>query len=95
MAEKLLSLREFERQYGPKKSAFYQLLRAGTLQAVKIGRSTYVTVEAAEEWKASLPSYQPLHRITPAKAEIGTQARPSGIGREISTGPTEGERGGR
>lgn len=55
----LLTRQQFQIFYGPRKSAFYNLLKSGALQAVKVGSRTYVRHEDAEAWKAGLPAYKP------------------------------------
>jgi hypothetical protein len=57
--ELLLSRREFQRRYGPRKSAFYELLRSGALKGVKVGSRTFVRREDAEAWARALPAYKP------------------------------------
>jgi excisionase family DNA binding protein len=36
----------------------YELINSGELRAVKVGRRTYVPVEAAQEWLAAQPVYR-------------------------------------
>lgn len=59
-AKRLLTISEFSDEYGPCRARVYELLHAGQLRAVKEGRKTYLTVEAAEEWRLNLPSWKPL-----------------------------------
>ena len=46
---------EFCRRYGIGRTNAYQEIAAGRLRAVKAGRRTLITHEAAEAWLASLP----------------------------------------
>lgn len=57
--KRLLSLSDFTAKYGPCRTIIYRLLNTGALSAVKVGRSTFIPVEAAEAWLAKLPAYQP------------------------------------
>jgi excisionase family DNA binding protein len=43
--------------FGIGRSATYEELKAGRLRAVKAGRRTLISLEAAREWAASLPTY--------------------------------------
>ena len=49
------SIPEFCRRYGIGRTNAYQEIAAGRLRAVKAGRRTLITHEAAEAWLASLP----------------------------------------
>jgi hypothetical protein len=63
MSEKrLLSKSEFCAAYGIKHTGFYRLVNTGALAALKIGTRTYVAIEEAERWRASLPTYTPAAR---------------------------------
>lgn len=55
----LLTIAEFGAAYGVGRSRAYEMLAAGELTAVKIGRSTRIPADAAETWKASLPAFMP------------------------------------
>jgi hypothetical protein len=64
MAEKptckeLLSIPEFCRENEICRTATYSEINAGRLHAVKRGRRTFIPREAAEEWRKSLPPYEP------------------------------------
>jgi len=51
-------------RYGlPKRTAIYQLLAAGKLEAVKDGRRTLITGESAARYLTSLPKWQPSSRV--------------------------------
>jgi excisionase family DNA binding protein len=52
------SIAEFCRVYGIGQTYTYHEIAAGRLRAVKAGRRTLVTREAADEWLAKLPSVQ-------------------------------------
>jgi excisionase family DNA binding protein len=49
------SITEFCRRYGIGRTNAYQEIAAGRLRAVKAGRRTLITQEAAEAWLAGLP----------------------------------------
>lgn len=55
----LLAVAEFCQRYAISVRSFYREVNAGRLRVKKIGRSTRVPVEAAQEWLASAPDYQP------------------------------------
>lgn len=57
--KQLLTIEEFGGAYGVSRSRTYELLAAGELSAVKVGRATRIPAEAAEAWKRSLPAFQP------------------------------------
>jgi excisionase family DNA binding protein len=46
---------EFCRRYGIGRTNAYQEIAAGRLRAVKVGRRTLITHDAAEAWLAALP----------------------------------------
>jgi excisionase family DNA binding protein len=48
------SIREFCRQYGIGRTIAYQEMAAGRLRALKVGRRTLITHDAAEAWLSSL-----------------------------------------
>lgn len=57
------SIPEFCRRYGIGRTNAYQEIAAGRLRAVKVGRRTLITQEAADAWLASLPELRPAaHR---------------------------------
>jgi excisionase family DNA binding protein len=49
------SIPEFCRRYGIGRTNAYQEIATGRLRALKAGRRTLITHEAAEAWLASLP----------------------------------------
>ena len=53
-----LSITEFCRLYGIGRTNAYQEISVGRLRAIKAGRRTLITVEAAEAWLAGLPEFQ-------------------------------------
>ena len=55
----LMTVPEFVARYGVSRSRTYELLAAGELTALKIGRSVRIPEEAAQAWKASLPAFRP------------------------------------
>jgi excisionase family DNA binding protein len=52
-------IREFCRQYGVGRTVTYQEIASGRLRAVKVGRRTLITYDAAEAWLAALPELEP------------------------------------
>lgn len=56
---RLLTIAEFSTVYRVSRSRTYELLAAGELSAVKVGRATRIPTEVAEAWKRSLPAFQP------------------------------------
>jgi excisionase family DNA binding protein len=53
-----LKIDDFVRSFGVCKSRVYELLAEGQIEGVKIGRSTRITGESAEAWRAKLPAYR-------------------------------------
>jgi len=51
---RLLTVREFSMRYRRSRSRTYELIRSGELVAVKEGRSTLISVDAAEAWARTL-----------------------------------------
>jgi excisionase family DNA binding protein len=49
------SIPEFCRRYGIGRTNAYQEITAGRLRALKVGRRTLITHDAAEAWLAALP----------------------------------------
>jgi excisionase family DNA binding protein len=49
------SIPEFCRRYGIGRTNAYQEIAAGRLRALKVGRRTLITQDAAESWLAALP----------------------------------------
>jgi excisionase family DNA binding protein len=49
------SIPEFCRRYGIGRTNAYQEIAAGRLRALKVGRRTLITHDAAESWLAALP----------------------------------------
>jgi hypothetical protein len=54
----LITIRQFQTEFGPKRTATYKLLKAGKIKAVKFGRHTYIDHQSAKDWAESLPPYQ-------------------------------------
>lgn len=59
MSQRLLTIPEFSASYRVSRSLVYEMLAAGELSAVKVGRATRIPAESAEAWKRSLPAFQP------------------------------------
>lgn len=57
--KRLLTIEDFMAEYGPRRTVAYELIGSGELQAVKLGRRTYITREAAEAWMKTLAPYEP------------------------------------
>jgi excisionase family DNA binding protein len=64
VSERFYSITEFSQKYCTCRSRVYEMLAQGELTAVKVGRSTRITEEAAEAWKASLSPYAPKSSLT-------------------------------
>ncbi|MFN4163592.1 MAG: helix-turn-helix domain-containing protein [Ferrovibrio sp.] len=58
-SKRLLTIKDFVAEYGPSRSVVYQLIGSGELQAVKFGKRTYITRDAAEAWIKTLAQYEP------------------------------------
>jgi excisionase family DNA binding protein len=64
-----LSIDEFWSRYGVGRTTAYREIAARRLRAVKVGRRTLITHDAAEAWLASLPSVQaPRQTTTPSRS---------------------------
>jgi excisionase family DNA binding protein len=50
---------DFCRRYSIGRTTAYREIAAGRLRAVKVGRRTLITEEAAKDWLAGLPGMQP------------------------------------
>ena len=50
---------EIVETYRVSRSTVYQALKNGRLGAIKVGRRTLVSRDAAEQWMRSLPAYEP------------------------------------
>ena len=57
-SRRAFSIREFCRRYGIGRTSAYQEIAACRLRAVKVGRRTLITQDAAEAWLAMLPQVQ-------------------------------------
>ena len=49
--QRLLSIKDFGRQFGPGKSTTYELIHSGELEIVKVGTRSFIPVEIAEAWR--------------------------------------------
>lgn len=56
---KLMTIREFCSHYAVGRTKAYELLNQRKVEAKKLGSSTLIVRESAEEWVANLPSYAP------------------------------------
>jgi excisionase family DNA binding protein len=54
-SSRVFSIREFCHRYGIGRTHTYQEIAEGRLRALKVGRRTLITHEAAETWLAALP----------------------------------------
>jgi len=55
-SRRAFSIREFCRRYGIGRTNAYREIAAGRLRAVKAGRRTLISHDAAESWLAALPA---------------------------------------
>jgi len=55
-AERALSVDQFCDRYGIGRTTAYAEIKLGRLKAIKVGRRTLISFDAAEEWLAALPS---------------------------------------
>ncbi|OUC14996.1 MAG: hypothetical protein B0A82_09245 [Alkalinema sp. CACIAM 70d] len=65
--KRLLSIDDFIKEYGPSRTIAYGLIGSGELKAVKLGKRTYITRDAAEDWIKTLPQYQPVVEHMPRR----------------------------
>lgn len=65
--KRLLTIHDFINEYGPSRTITYALIGSGELKAIKLGKRTYITREAAEDWVKTLPMYQPVVKHKPRK----------------------------
>lgn len=56
MMRSLMSISEFEDQYGVSRSTIYRLAQKGQIPLVKIGHATRIPVEDADRWYRNLPA---------------------------------------
>jgi excisionase family DNA binding protein len=61
-SRRAFSIHEFCVRYGIGRTNAYQEVAAGRLRAVKVGRRTLITHDAAEAWLVALPEIKPLSR---------------------------------
>ena len=54
--KRVFSVAEFCSRYGVGRTTTYEQIKAGRLQAVKAGKRTLVTADAAESWLKNLPT---------------------------------------
>jgi hypothetical protein len=57
-----VSLDDFNRRFGVGRTKAYELIGAGAIEAVKVGRRTLIVLDSALRWAASLPKYAPKAR---------------------------------
>ena len=63
ISPRAFSISEFCRRYGIGRTNAYQEIAAGRLRALKVGRRTLITHDAAEAWLAALPELNKPDRI--------------------------------
>lgn len=51
----LMSISEFQDQYGVSRSTIYRLAQKGHLSMVKVGQATRIPVQDADRWFRNLP----------------------------------------
>lgn len=61
-SRRAFSISEFCLRYGIGRTNAYQEIAAGRLRAVKVGRRTLITCDAAEAWLAELPAFTRSNR---------------------------------
>jgi len=54
ISPRLITIDEFTRLFGVKKTKTYELMNSGAIEKVKIGTAARITMESAERWFASL-----------------------------------------
>lgn len=57
----LISISEFQDQYGVSRSTIYRLAQKGHLTMVKVGHATRIPVADAERWFRNLPAAKLVH----------------------------------
>ena len=50
-----MSIRDFGRSYGIGHTKIYEEINAGRLRALKVGKRTLISADAAEDWLNALP----------------------------------------
>lgn len=58
IAPALLTIKEFAVWSRLGRTKIYELIGSEELRAIKIGRRTYISVEAAEDWLAAQPAFE-------------------------------------
>lgn len=58
MQQLLYTLRQFQQLTGVGRTRVYALLKSGELAGVKVGRRTYLSVDAVQAWLEHLPKYK-------------------------------------
>jgi excisionase family DNA binding protein len=61
-SRRAFSISQFCLRYGIGRTNAYQEIAAGRLRAVKVGRRTLITRDAAETWLAELPAFTQSNR---------------------------------
>lgn len=61
--EGALSVKEFCERYRVGQTTFYAEKKSGRLEAVKVGRRTLISVEAANRWFEALPKASPARHV--------------------------------
>ena len=62
LSPRAFAIREFCLRYGIGRTHAYQEIAAGRLRAVKVGRRTLISHDAAEAWLAALPEMSGTNR---------------------------------
>jgi excisionase family DNA binding protein len=57
------SINDFCVRYGIGRTTIYEEIRTGRLEAVKVGRRTLITEQAAQDWLRSLPKAGETRRV--------------------------------
>jgi excisionase family DNA binding protein len=68
-SRRAFSISEFCVRYGIGRTNAYQEIATGRLRAVKVGRRTLITHDAAEAWLAALPEFNRPSRTSTERRE--------------------------
>lgn len=69
----LYSIREFRELTGIGRTQIYELLKHGDLEAVKVGKRTFITAAQVEAWVKHLPKYRPTGATREGETAAGKE----------------------